>query len=456
MRHVWRLIAALPLLAYIARGASSNAGDLPLPEKIYPALEIILRSAVQQSPRMISQALDLEQAENDRIQARAGLLPYAGAFFRDYQTNDQRADLPGQTLSVNKIYYDISVSQPVFFWNEKRNNARMGEIRQKISQGRYRDAYRLFAQEIRGQYMQLVLGKLGLVRARFTQQYAKDQLKIGEERYEQKLISDTQIFTTRLDAERADINVERLEFDLASAKQAFARLTGTPELADDAIPEAVPTVTYPATQCDQLLADFLAQKDYPTIEADILRKQIEIGDLNYRVQKVRLLPKVSVAVGTNQDEQSYTLNTAQKYRVTSYYAGVQVNWSIFDGFSTRAAVHSALANRRQLEGAYQDLSARLATQARQQNKLIYFSARNMAIDDRYLDGGEGDFRNKQDDFKRGVISEADLSLIRLGLYDRQINAYRSRIDVLQRVGDFLGTIEQDPVSAYLALPAEDK
>jgi outer membrane protein TolC len=456
MRHVWRLFAALPLLACVIRGASSNAGDLPLPEKIYPALDTILRSAIQQSPRMISGALDLEQAENDRIQARSGLLPFAGAFFRDYQTRDDRADLPGQTLSVNKIYYDISVSQPVFFWNEKRNNARMGEIRQKISQGRYREGYRLFAQEVRSQYLLLVLGKLALTRARFYQQYAKDQLKTGEERYQQKLISDNQIFTTRLDAERADMNVERLEFDYANAKQTFARLTGTPELEEDAIPEVIPTVTYPTAQCDQLLADYLAQKDYPTIEADILRKQIEIDDLNYRVQKVRLLPKFSVAVGTNQDEQSYTLNTAQKYRVTSYYAGVQVNWPIFDGFATRAAVHSALAHRRQLEGAYQDLSARLAAQARQQNKLIYFSARNMAIDDRYLDSGEGDFRNKQDDFKRGVISEADLNLVRLGLYDRQINAYRSRIDVLQKVGDFLGTIEQDPVSVYLALPAEDK
>jgi outer membrane protein TolC len=456
MRHVWRLIAALPLLACIARGASSNAGDLPLPEKIYPALDTILHSAIQQSPRMVSQALDLEQAENDRIQARAGLLPYAAAYFRDYQTNDVRADLPGETLSVNKVYYDVSVVQPVFFWNERRNGARMGEIRQKISQGRYRDAYRLLAQEVRGQYLQLVMGKLGLTRARFYQQYAKDQLKTGEERYQQKLISDLQIFTTRLDAERADMNVERLEFDYGNAKQAFARLTGTPELADDAIPDAIPVVTYPAAQCDQLLADFLALKDYPTTEADILRKQIEIGDLNYRVQKVRLLPKVSVAIGTNQDEQSYTLNTAQKYRVTSYYAGFIVNWSIFDGFSTRAAVHNALANRRQLEGAYQDLSVRLAAQARQQNKLIYFSARSMAIDDRFLDSGESDFRNKQDDFKRGVISEADLNLTRLGLYDRQVNAYRSRIDVMQRVGDFLGTIEQDPVSVNLPLPAKDK
>ena len=155
-------------------------------------------------------------------------------------------------------------------------------------------------------------------------------------------------------------------------------------------------------------------------------------------------------LGLSQDQQSYTINVAQKYRVNSIFAGVSANWTIFDGLASQAAVRNELARKRQMENDYKDLTERLAQQAQTQVKQINFAARNMSITDRALVASEGNLKTKQEDFARGVTTEDDVSLARITLIDARVNAYNGRIDYLYKTGDFLGILAADPVVANVA------
>ena len=116
-----RLLAAWPLLATGLWAASPTVNDLVLPEKIYPQLDAMLKHAVQQSPQMVSRALELEVAENNRMAARANILTAIGSSYSYNQAWDDRADLNGR-VRVAKVGYSLSISQPVFFWGERTNN----------------------------------------------------------------------------------------------------------------------------------------------------------------------------------------------------------------------------------------------------------------------------------------------------------------------------------------------
>jgi len=444
-----RFLLALPLLPGAILMADSTVNGLVLPEKALPQLEPVLAAAVQQSPRMLNRALDLEIAENNRIQARANLLPSFSGWGNYYDSRDTRADLHGR-VDVTKIAYNFSLNQPVFYWGERRNSARMGEIQASIAQGQYRDGYRALAQTLRGDYMRLIVQKLAAQRGVFYQEFTKNQLQKQEIRLAQKVISEYQISSVRLTAEQAQISSERTQFDYDMAKVSFSRLSGQPVMADAAIPDSIPVVTYQPEVYDRLLADYLAQKELPTIEAATMRKQLENEALSYSNLKTRLRPKFNAVLGVSQDEQSYTINVAQKYRVNSFFGGVSLNWTIFDGFSAQAAQRTGLARKRQMENDYKDLTERLAQQAQTQVKQINFAARSMAITDRALVAGEANLKTKQDEFARGISSEDDVNLARMALYDAQLNAYNGRSDFLYKVGDFLGTIVADPVVANLA------
>lgn len=439
-----RLFAALPLLAMGFCPTAFAASNIATPEQLFPQLDGILKQAVSQSPGMISRAVDLEIAEHDRVAARAALLPTVGGYYTFYEAKDKRADL-GETLDVTKIYYNFSITQPLYHWGDRRNTARIGEIRQNMAEGQYRNAYRLLAQEVRAMYFRLILDKLRAKKASFYLEYANNQLKQGEERLAKKVISDAAMFGIRMEAERAQIGAERAAFDLENDKASFARLTGSTLLSDDQIPDMIPMVGTQNEAVQSTLASFLAQDDPVSIEAANFRQSLDIERLGLAYQKNRLRPKLNFVVGTTQDEQSYTVNTAQKYQVTSYYAGLSVNWTLFDGFAARSGVRGALAKVRQMERDYRLLTERLAQQAQTQAKLAEFTARQVSINDRYLESSEGYLNTRREEHKRGVIAEEDLHKAQLGLFDTQLATYSSRAEYLSALGEFLGTVMEDPV-----------
>lgn len=441
------LVLAL-LLGKILTVGSANEGVV-LAENVLPQLEPFLTAAVQQSPTMLNRALDLEIAENNRIQSRAGLLPSLGGYVSYIESRDTRADLAGR-LDVTKVAYNFSINQPVYHWGERLNSLKISEIQASIAKGQYQDGYRALAQNLRNDYMRLIVQKLVVKRGAAYASFTKNQLAKEETRLAQKVISEFQIFPVRLAAEQAQLIYERAQFDLEMAKLSFARLSGLPPLSDNDIPDSIPTITYDAGVYDRLLAGFLSQKELPAIEAVTMRKQMESSALSLANQKTRLRPKLNFVVGISQDEQSYTINVAQKYRVNSVFAGLSANWTIFDGFAAQAAVRNDLARARQMKTDYKVLNDRLAQQAQTNVRLINFSARNMAITDRALISSEGNLKTKQEDFGRGVSSEDEVSLARITLYDAQISAGNGRCDFLNRTGDFLGTIMADPVLEKVA------
>lgn len=440
-----RILAACPLIA----GALGAAESITTPESLFPQLDVILRQAVAQSPAMVSRAVDQEIAENDRVVARAGRLPSVGGYARFYESWDDRSDLPERT-KFEKVYYDFSIVQPIFHWGERQNYDRIGEIRLKLAHRQYRDAYRALAQEIRTRYLRLIVEKVRAERAAFNATYTANRLKRDEDRLATKAISEAQIFSTRITAERAQIYQERTRFDLENSKAALSRLTGQPPLTDDQIPDAIPAITDQGPALEQVLAGYLAQKDSPSSEAFAMRQSLAIEKNNLATAKVRLLPKFSLVAGASQDEQSYTVNVANKYSVDSLYVGLMLNWTIFDGFSASAAKRSAYARVRQLERSYTELNKRLAETAQQQVKMASFYAREAAIGNRLLESAEGYVSTQKEAFARGVISEEDVGSAQLNHMDNRMTAYLSRTDYLNQVCEFLGTVVEDPVLGNLA------
>ena len=444
-----RLFAALPLLLAGLCAMASEAGSLVTPEQLFPQLDGILKKAVAQSPRMITRAIDLEYAENNRIAARAGMLPSIGGSYSYYEARDDRSDLNGR-IPVTKVGYSFSINQPLFYWGDRRNNARIGEIQQAIAKGQFREGYRLLAQEVRSSYLRLIVNKLVLKRATYYADSTKKLLAQSEERLTKKVISEAQIFGIRLDAERAQISLDRTIFDAEIQKASFARLTGGVVLSDDEIPDSIPAITDQSGAVQHLLAGFLSQKNPVTAEAVVFRKTQDIERLNLQAQKNRLKPKFNFVMGVSQDEQNYTINVAQKYQVNSYYGGVALYWNIFDGFASGAGVRNSLAKLRQMDLDYRSLTESLSQQAQSQVKLIGFSIRNASIYDRLLVSGEGNVNYRTEQFTRGVIAEEDVSAARLSFFDAQINACTSRADYFSQLCGFLGVIQEDPVLANLA------
>lgn len=429
--------------------APAPVDGLPLPERIFPELEVILRDAVRRAPRFVQQSLAVELAEQGRIEAAAGLRPSVEASLRGVQSRDYRADISGP-LDITKVAFGTTVSQPLYHWGERRNRARIGEIAQLIAEQNFREAYRQLAQEIRRGFLSLIVQKTALARAQLAQRQAHDRARLTAERGAAGELSPTQLLTLQLGVEQGDLAVERAEFEFAASLGSFARLAGLADFPATRIPDELPAVTPPPAGPADLLAGFLQEQEPPGPPAFIRRQELAIADLNYENQRTRLRPKLSLLAGVSQDEQSFIIAEGRRFRVTSLFAGVAVNWTLFDGFAARAGRHAALLRRRQLANDYEQFVEALARHAQSQEKYLGFAARHMAITDRYLELGASQWRTQRAEAARGAVAEQEVVQAEISLLDARVNAFNARLDYLVRLGDFLGTIAADPILANLA------
>jgi outer membrane protein TolC len=435
----WLLFSAIFLP--VARAAAENAD---LPERVFPALDQILRNALQQSPRILARNLDLEIAHGDEMQAKAGQYPYAGGYLGYQQARETREDIKTGSYSSNMTNYGFSVSEPIWHWGAVRNGVRMGEIRRKIAEQNYVEAFRMLAQEIRGSYLGLITSKALVKSARFNLKLTENNLQVAEDRLAKGTISGGDIFPTRMTALQTRLATDRATEDLEQARRAFRLLTGS-VLSDDEIPEAIPQMAGGDEVPSKLLADFLSQKEPQTSSLIIARQQLEVADLDLKIQRKRLYPMFNLTAGITQNRQSYSLNSGQLYGVQDRYIGMNLSWSVFDGFAARGAVKSSLARKRQSEASYRQLTENLSEEAQRLEKQVEFSLRNMRINDRLL-GERGDFLHaNEEDFKRGTVAETGLNAARASFTSAQISAFNARAAYLRQMAEFLGTIMEDPV-----------
>ncbi len=399
---------------------------------------------------MLARNLDLMVAEGDLLQARSGLYPSVNGFYQISNTRDQRQDLPNATLVTDKTYYNLSLTQPVFHWNERRNNARIGALRKKIADEQYAEAYQILAQEIRSTYLQLIIKKNHVANTRNAMNLADSALALAQDKLAKKVTTEALVSQTQIENDQAHLGLDYAELEFAQLKQTFASLTGQPAPQDAAIPDEIYNLPSSQDEIARILAGFLAQKEPETRTASIMRKQVEVEDLNYRNSRKRLLPKFNFVAGMNQDEQSYTANLAAKYGIQSKFVGLQTTWNIFDGFATRGAIKSSLARKRQMEQNYQLFTESIGRDAQNAAKQADLAYRQMQINDRVMISSLNFLQYRQDDFKRGLASESDVAGAEATYKATFANAITSRYNYLMRVTEFVALLGQDPAVMQVA------
>jgi outer membrane protein TolC len=434
-RH-YIVLGALPLFA------ATVLADVHaiMPEHYFPQLKEALQKLAEQSPRMISANMELALADGELTQARSGLYPSVGGLYQLTSARDRREDQPGVSLSTDKTYYNFTVTQPLFHWGEKRNSARIGEIRRQIAGRNYAEARRLLMQEVRTAYLTVVARKVQHDGAVFALKRAEDELALAEDRLAKRVVAEGEIFQIRIDAEQARLNLETATWEFASARQNFAVLTGSHEMSLADIPDVVPAVASTNGKIELLLARFLAQGEPQTDAILIQRQLIEIEELTYQNQKTRLRPKLNLVAGVSQDEQSYTINQGLKYGLQSRYVGVSVTWSIFDGFATKGAVASALARKRIAEHNYKRMTDTMLQDAKRAARLVGLAEKQLAISERLLASAAGFLEFSQGNFSRGQAAESDVAKAQAGYNVALAATNAARASYLLRISEFVSMV----------------
>lgn len=449
-RHLAAVLFAGLLFGVAAMQAESVAG--PVAEDIFPQLRPILEQAMTQAPTMIQRNIELAQSEASVYLNAAALWPQlsGGA---SYSINSSaiaaRTDVSSRSSGV---YYNLALSQPVFQWGTLKAQADSAKISVRISEKNYAEAYRNLLLTLRSQYLGLIVKKLAVRNAEFSRKVTESTLAATEEKLRSGAISPGEIIAFKLAADEARLILERTQEDLSNALRFFCHIAGCRELTADDIPSEMSQTVFAAdpARSAQLLARFEHDGLEKTYQALSYRYQITQAELTYKIAKFRLYPRFAFSAIVSQSNQTNaSVDIVTQTGVYSQSVSLTANWNIFDGFATKGAKLSALAQKRTAERQLKTYLESTLDQVKYQAKLAEFAARALTLADTRRNLIEAAVKRAKEEFIRGVGSQASVDGATVAFHQTELTAYSSRADYLSRVAELASLLGEDPLLAKL-------
>jgi outer membrane protein TolC len=441
-------LCVVSLFSLAVRGSGeevlgSTQEKWPLAEILFPELEGVLRQAVSQSPQMVDQNLKLAIEEANSIVSSAKMYPRASAYVRELYQIEDRRDI-GKTTEAEKFYYDLSLYQPIYHWGALKASSDMGKIRVELEKGKVKNAYQSLVQKLRSDYINLVITKLALRNAELALSRREADLELKKASLEEGEASKGSVGGAEITLKEARFNHVRSESEFGYSLRSFQRLSGIDEFTIDRVADGFPDVIYHDSIIRNEVEEFGTKGRESHSKMEAATMEIEKEELNFRIHKVRMRPKLSLIAGINQDELSSATSTNNRTATQRTYIGVQVSWNIFDGFETKGRKLASMKRLRQLRESKKRLEEDLLIGAEHRADRVDFAAQAVRFAFDKLRRAKGRKKYVESEYGKGRASEGQVNEIKGNLNNYELALAKIQRDYLNTLADFVSWIGEDP------------
>jgi len=275
---------------------------------------------------------------------------------------------------------------------------------------------------------------------------AEETLATVEERFKTGRASAEEMAEPRLAVDEARLARDQAVEDLENSKRLFLLMVGKADLDLNGVPEDVPQPVYAPEVVARLLQEFVQAGAEQTYSTHVYRDYIKSADLDYRIARVNLLPKISFSANISQTNvTNASLNYVSQVGISNTGWEIMANWTIFDGLATRGAKLSALDRKRSYERTLRTTTDQTIAQVRDLEKQIGFAWRGLEISQSRRDLSETAFKHLAENLKLGSASQTMVNSAQLRFYASEFTLAYARSGYLNYWSQFVSTLCVDPI-----------
>jgi outer membrane protein TolC len=424
-----------------------------MPEDQLPELNVLIESALRQSPTMVTQEIAIAQAQAGLLQADSSFWPQinGGVGYtrgREKVTTNNGVPTPNDFDYSGSINYNLGISQNLFQWGALVDRAKVARIGLMMSQKQYAEGYRSLVLQIRAQFLALISAKSQLRTSEFNLKLLKDTLAVAEEKLRSGIIPAAFMAGPQLDVDDQQLAFDREQEAYVHAKRILAQMAGVEEIDEAGIPMEMPNPIYSKPAAGEVLASVLRDGAKSTFQAQVYIMTIRQNDLNYWIAETNLLPHFSASAGVSESSvQSITPNTIGGVTVENVLGesySVSAGWTLFDGFSTRAQKREALASRRSAEQNLETYTETTLEDAQDMESQLEFSARALKTAEFRHQIADGSYHQAVGEFKLGNVPQTAVDNSKYTLYTNETAVTLARADVFSHWCALVSLAGMDP------------
>lgn len=335
-------------LVVLAFSAGALMALPPFPEQLFPELDPLMESARNAAPAIQSQYYYVQETEGNMIVDAAARRPKVGLSGRIAGAYEYRDDLVGNETNA-LLDAHIYLRQPVYHWGRLDAQRRIGQLRNEAAKAALARTTGEVMTDVREQYMQAVLAKLQLQVAENGAALAATNLESQEKLFREGRVPELRLLETRLAVQDYAEMKASAEGRLSLALSQLSALTGSDVKATALDLEKFPTIPLLASaEISDLRSSIKAPGASFSNETSFHLLSQAVEEENYKIISTRTKPTIDFIAGGTQDQVDGFGTTERATRVYAF-AGLQVNWNIYDGAEAKGLRLASLARQRMSE-----------------------------------------------------------------------------------------------------------
>lgn len=413
------------------------------------------QAALQSDPTYRSAFFDSEAGKENRVIARAGLLPVIGA---NYSASQNRADIeaqgfdiigrPTKTLTHPKY---ISRVESISLRQSVLNLEGIARYRQGVAQSNFSGSrFDAQAQEVilrvTGAYFDVLFNMDQLALATAERDMYAEQKQVNERLFKQGEGTRTDVLETLARLDLAETRLIETGDNLAAARNTLAALVGGgAEVLDPLTPDFRPM------SVGENIEDLkeLALRNNPELQA--LQFSVEASRLEISKSRSGHAPRVDFVASYSKNA-SETLNTYNQ-ESTVRSIGVQVNIPLYQGGQISAVSRQAAAGYEKAKADLQARTDKLLVDLRKDHGLVLSGERKIGALLAAVASSSELVQATKQSIKGGVRINLDLLNARQQLFTSQRDLAQARYAYLlaqMRVKSAVGGLDVDEVRKVAA------
>jgi len=314
--------------------------------------------------------------------------------------------------------------------------------------GRVRSYLNFYAQ-LNSVFLDLVVQNQAVKKAQLDSELSAERLESARKRLEGGDLP-TGAFQEQSFAHREkEVELRRANGTLENLRQRFRTLAGLNEEYVLHLPDEIPPASFELDSAKKLVEDYRRVMAEQSLELKTLVMQKAIEEENLSIHQNRLKPKINLVARSLQDVETLATDLAGDLERREIFAGINVDWQIFDGWASKSRKEMTLEIIRQRQTDYEQTHRRIlaSLQYLDSNFKLDYEMADIS-DQRYL-WQEEIYGQKEKDFAEGLISPDAFAAERLSLEQSRLNAIRHRADLYQSLTFLLVQVQYPKIMERL-------
>lgn len=380
----------------------TQQNNIRLPEQIFPQLNSILAEAEKNAPRTLIQIQRLREAEGERVSSGSRELPQISGAYNVSQIWRKRADRPDYEKNAIAAG-SLTIRQAIFHWGGISAEKRMGELRLELSKLNFKQSQDHLLKEIRILYLDLFSQSIQLKAANQNTELAKKNWEHAQSRLSLKMATAQQLEEAYISYQESQLFENNLRQSFENTKLYLTDLSGLDTLK----------LEFPSSSSE------LAQKILAANESNTnahnhfisprfaqLQKELEIESNNHTRIRAEQLPQFNLVSGVFQDQVDSAVSTGKINR-NNFFAGVEVNWNLFDGFRVQGQRLASRARQRRIRIELKEEEKRTSRESINLNQSLISSITQLDIFTRKLAIAEHKLITRQELLEKNIIPHSE-------------------------------------------------